>query len=928
MKNRLHLWERLARANPVLISISGLALAVLLRVALTPLWKTDNAYITFYPAIMFSTVAGGWKHGLFAAIASTLIGYIIILDMPRLSLDELAALIIFLSVNLLMISFTEMITRTRRQAEVDTAAAVRRAEAARLALEARQQLNEALRASRVAALNLMEDAIEERRKAEQLSDKLRESEERMQEALRVSHSFTFEWDLRSDRMSRSASCEEILNLNKKHLTEDSGKNYFKRVHPNDLERLKTLQRELRPGNDRYSTKYRIVRSDNNITVLEESARGYFDAGGVMRRLIGVCTDVTAREKAEEERQKFVSLADSSQEFVGMCDYQFNPFYINAAGLKMVGLDSLEAACRFKIQDFFFPDDQPFITKEFFPRVLRKGSDEVEIRFRHFKTGEALWMLYNVFNIRNASGAVVGWATVSRNIDARKRAEEALREATKRERFLADVIDNADIAFCAGAADGRLIMCNRAFTELTGYRRNELMKPDFNLSSVLTPPEWRKIDAEQQDYAIRTRLPVRYEKEYLCKDGMRIPVELFVQPIFNESGNLLHFRAFATDITERKKAEDALYTANRRKDEFLATLAHELRNPLAPLRNALEMLRHRNNADPALTRMRDMMERQVSQLTRLVDDLLEVSRITSGKIELRLALTTLSIVVNDAVESCRPFIDAGKHHLTVNLPQTPVNLYVDAARITQVLANLLINAAKFTPGGGRIELSAETDQSQDGASGLVLCVRDNGMGVSNEMRERIFDMFAQAEKSGNGLGIGLTLVRKLVELHGGDISVHSGGTGRGSEFRIWLPPACLAETQPPAEEKPFADSAMNSGRRILVVDDNRDAADSLAALLEVLGWQVHKAYNGPEGLDQVTAWRPELVFLDIGMEGMDGCEVARRIRAETDNNDITLVALTGWGQEDIRQETHAAGFTHHLVKPVDIKLLEEVLADFK
>ncbi|MGR8933817.1 MAG: PAS domain S-box protein [Gammaproteobacteria bacterium] len=1105
MKKRIRLGERIAQTNPVLITVCGLVLAILLRAILTPLWAHNYPFITFYPAIMLSSIVGGVKHGLFATAVSALLVFIFFFDAPHLSIEQGVALALFFVANLAMIATAEIVARARRQAFAETTAALKREEAASIALEARERLNKALHISRLKAIKLMEEAIQARQKAEQLHNKLRNSEEGMQEALRVSRSFTFEWDLASDRMSRSASCGEILDLSNRDLSENFGTHYYRHVSVEDQIRLKTLQDELQPGKDRYSIKYRFLRADGGIAVLEENARGFFGRSGTLTRLIGVCTDVTAREKAEEERQKFVSLADSSQEFIGMYDLDFNPFYINAAGMEMTGVANLEAAHKSNVEDFFFPEDRAFISKEFFPRALRDGSAEIEIRFRHFQSSQAIWMLYNIFAIRDSNGTITAWAIVGRNIDARKRAEAALRQATERARFLAEVIDNADIAFRAGTADGRLIMCNRAFAELTGYSREELLQKEFNAHAMLTPPEWHAADTSQLALALRTRQPVRYEQEYLRKDGTRVPVELFIQPIFDDADNLLHYRAFVTDISERKQAEaalqkahneletrvrertaelrhmmelmqterqrfkdvldqlpaylvlispdhrisfanrffcerfgtdngqcspeylfnldssgkrcetfkvleenapqhwewigrdlriydiydfpftdvdgsplimeiglditerraaeaelekhrlhledlvqertaqlettntqlqneiierksaeEALRDANRRKDEFLATLAHELRNPLAPLRNALEIMHHRDPSDPALNKLHNMMERQVALLARLVDDLLEVSRITRGKIELRMAATPLASVVNDAVDTSRPFIDAGRHRLSVKLPQTPLILYIDAARITQVLANLLINAAKFTPGGGQIELTAAPAQGPNGATSLTLCVRDNGIGVSAEMRERIFEMFAQAAKPASGLGIGLTLVRKLVELHGGNIAVHSAGTGHGSEFRIQLPPACLMSTQTTAETCPVPNSPISAGRRILVVDDNHDAADSLAALLEILGWEVRQAYSGPEGLEQVAAWRPELVFLDIGMDGMDGCEVARRIRAEPGNTGIKLIALTGWGQENVRQETRAAGFSHHLVKPVDFALLEEVL----
>lgn len=375
-----------------------------------------------------------------------------------------------------------------------------------------------------------------------------------------------------------------------------------------------------------------------------------------------------------------------------------------------------------------------------------------------------------------------------------------------------------------------------------------------------------------------------------------------------------------DVTERKASEQALAQSDRRKNEFLATLAHELRNPLAPLRNGLAVLRLAG--DDATTRERTLqtLERQVGLMVRLIDDLLDLGRISRDQLELRRRPINLAQVVEGGVETGRPLVDAQCHVLSVVLPPRPVVVDGDAARLVQVVANLLNNAAKYTPAGGSLELRVET-QGRD----AVLTVQDDGIGIPPAMLERVFEMFAQVDRSQplaqGGLGIGLAISRRLVQLHGGSLVAQSDGEGRGSRFVMRLP---LAVEPPaaPAAERPR--SAPAGARRVLVVDDNVDAAASLQELLGLAGHQVHVAHHGRVALDVAEACRPDIALLDLGLPGLDGCELARRLRQRPWAAQLVLVALTGWGQDQDRARTHAAGFHHHLVKPVDLAALERLV----
>lgn len=376
------------------------------------------------------------------------------------------------------------------------------------------------------------------------------------------------------------------------------------------------------------------------------------------------------------------------------------------------------------------------------------------------------------------------------------------------------------------------------------------------------------------------------------------------------------------IAERARIEDALRETDRRKDEFLAALAHELRNPLAPLSNTLHLLRSRGEPDAEERRAHDVMRRQVQHLTRLVDDLLDVSRITRGKVMLRREIVDLKTIVRSAVETSRPWIEANHHELTLALPSEPVRLHADPVRLAQALSNLLNNAAKYTPNGGHIHLSGSCEESS-----AVIRVKDDGIGIANVALPHVFDLFMQEEhaagRAQGGLGIGLTLVRTFVQLHGGVVEAHSGGPHQGSEFVIRLP--ALRPTDALAEESTEHEAASRICQRILVVDDNEDGAQSLAMLLELRGNEVQTAYDGPQALEAVARFHPDVVLLDIGMPTLDGYETVRQLRARPDSRDALIIALTGWGQEEDRRRSREAGFDHHLVKPVDLGVLEGLLS---
>lgn len=381
------------------------------------------------------------------------------------------------------------------------------------------------------------------------------------------------------------------------------------------------------------------------------------------------------------------------------------------------------------------------------------------------------------------------------------------------------------------------------------------------------------------------------------------------------------------LEESRRYADALEEADRRKDEFLATLAHELRNPLAPIRTGLELMKFAMDDPPLLEETRATMERQTVHLIRLVDDLLDVSRITRGKLQLRKATIDLAEVVRDALATSKPHLEEGKQQVVANLPDDTIHVHGDPNRLAQVVSNLLNNAAKFTPPGGKVEITLECEDGE-----AIVLVKDNGVGIPVEKQDQVFEMFSQVNdplnRGNTGLGIGLTLVKSLVELHGGSVEVHSEGAGQGSEFIVRLPmvgvceesPTTISPTKPPPMTKP-AGSAL----RVLVVDDNAAAAYMLSRIVEALGNETKIASDGEQAIAAAEAFQPQVIFMDIGMPRMNGYEAAERIRQTSWGKGLVLVALTGWGQEEDRRRTQAAGFNHHLVKPADLDQVQQLLS---
>ena len=520
------------------------------------------------------------------------------------------------------------------------------------------------------------------------------------------------------------------------------------------------------------------------------------------------------------------------------------------------------------------------------------------------------------------------------IAERMRKERALREAEEALRLSRRRLDMVVEATSLGLWYSDLPLADLVW--------NDNCKRHFGLALDARVTIDRFYECLHPDDRERTRQAVArsvnhgdpYDIEYrvLRPEGGTRWIWAIGQTFFDASGTPRHFDGLTVDVTEEKRSVEVLKEADRRKDEFLAMLGHELRNPLAPIRNAVQFLQRVVPGDEQINRMLAVIDRQARQLTGLVDDLLDVSRITRGQINLRKQALSLAEVVTQAVETSRPLLEARRHRFDLQLPDEPIVVEADPTRLTQVILNLLNNAAKYTEEGGRIGLIVERQDAE-----VVVRIRDTGMGIPAEMLPRIFEPFTQVEhtldRAQGGLGIGLTLVRRLVEMHGGTVQAFSEGRGRGSEFVVRLPipqqalpsPVVGQAFQPDEPKRPAGKPDLQ--RRILIVDDNKDSAESLTLLMRMLGHEVRMAHDGETALEIARQFSPDIVVLDIGLPRLSGLEVARRLRHDLGLRDTLLIAMTGYGQEEDRRRSQGAGFNAHLVKPVDFGELRALLERF-
>lgn len=667
----------------------------------------------------------------------------------------------------------------------------------------------------------------------------------------------------------------------------------------------------------------LIARDGTERPIDDSAAPIRTREGTVVGSVLVFRDITERKRAEaanrDAQQQIATTLESITDGFVRLDSDWRVVYVNAEGERINQIPRTETLGR-TIWELF-----PSIVGTRLESQYRRCMEErATVEFENYYAPFDRWYALKMYPAQGG-----GLTVFLRDITERKAEREALEASEAR--FRAGIEAVSSIIW-TNDAEGRMAgeqpgwggFTGQSFREYQGFGWSQAVHPE---DAQTTIDAWNRAVAAKRTFVFQHRVR--------RSDGQWRTCSIRAVPVLNEDGAIEEWVGVHTDITEAKEAEEELRRlaselseAARRKDEFIATLAHELRNPLAPIRNGLQFLRLAG-VSGTLEETRAMMERQLAQMVRLVDDLLDVSRVTQGKLELRRERVEIRSIVDAAVETARPLIEQAGHELVIALHPEPIFVDGDLTRLAQIVLNLLTNSAKYTHRGGRIRLVVETNDT-----GIAISVSDDGIGIPPAMLGRVFDMFIQVdralEKTTGGLGIGLSLVKGLVEMHGGTIEAHSPGEGLGSEFVVRLPviPAPTTDALSGPGE-PVVEGAPAAPMRILVVDDNIDSAESLGQLLEMLGHEIRTAHDGEAGIVAAEAFRPRVVLMDIGMPKLNGYEAAKRIRESPWGQGLALVALTGWGQDNDRKKSADAGFDLHLVKPVDplalLKLLDGVNA---
>jgi PAS domain S-box-containing protein len=818
------------------------------------------------------------------------------------------------------------------------------------------------RTQELAAKNrdLARDIVEK----ERLASTLQAREGQLAEAQAITHVGSWDWDVKTDRVTWSDELFRIYGIAPDDFA-GTYADYLSRVHPEDRERVdRAVYRAMREREPWESTE-RIVRPDGSVRVLKTIGRILTDVNGDIRSLYGACLDTTEATRMEQIRTVQIRVttalleAPSWEQAIegamrSLCEGldwaigqtwqvdpgagqmrqtlswpadpgETNPLVVQSRSVAFERGDGLPGRCWQRQAIVWVEDvlaDPQFRRKEgareaglhgafAFPLI---AGDHV-LGAMEFFHGASQRPQKELTPMLTALGNQLGEYIV------RNRAQLLLRQSEERFRVLVQGVK--EYAIFMLDPDGYVTTWNPGAERIKGYRADEIIGAHY---SRFFPPEDLAVDAPSRELAAAARQgQIQGEGWRVRKDGSRFWANAVLTALHDENGRLRGFAKVTRDMSDRKRLE-ALEDAGRQTRQFLAMLAHELRNPLAPIRNAVNVMRVRDLGDPQLRACRDIVERQVEHLTRLVDDLFDLSRITSGKVALQRAPIDATWALTRAVETVRPFIDTRNQTLEIALPEQPVVVDADLTRLAQVVQNLLHNSAKYTPPGGRIVLSLQREGDV-----AVIRVRDNGIGMASDLLPKVFDLFLQGERptdaSDGGLGIGLTLVRQLVELHGGSVEASSEGPGRGAEFVVRLPcrPSNEAPTLPKEKATASESQDASEGCRILVVDDNRDSAESMALLLRLSGHETWLAFDGNTAVSLAAEHAPDAVLLDIGLPGMDGYQVASRLRELPQTSHSLLIALTGYGQEEDRQRSRAAGFSEHFVKPVDPESLFRAIA---
>jgi PAS domain S-box-containing protein len=674
---------------------------------------------------------------------------------------------------------------------------------------------------------------------------------------------------------------------------------------------------------RYDTAARVANGGH--LMIDYMIAPLRDEAGHITHLVPSGVDITERVKAQRDLARSTRLlnaiAEQTDDLLFVKDRDGRLVMANPAMLRALGKAADEVIGQ-TAEQFFEDRSQARHVSENDRRIMADGRPDV-VEEEVTMGGTPLTFLSAKAPYRDEQGEVLGLIGIARDITERKKAHDAQRRlaaASEAQRAqLQAIIDRIVQGIVICNADGRVRTMNPAALSLHGLASMEDLQrhlDGFGREFVLHDPDGRQLPTREWPVARSLRGETVRNVE-LHVDNRRTGQQWVAiynsTPVYDVGGALESVVVTIQDITDRKRTELSLLDADRRKDEFIATLAHELRNPLAPMLSAIQLLQHDGEVDLTRQRAKDIIERQVLQMARLIDDLLDISRITLGKLALRREPIDVGSIVDEALELARPHIIAAEHQFDLNLPARPIRLVGDPTRLAQVLSNLLINAAKYTPRKGRIALTVEADGGE-----VVIRVADSGIGIAPENLSALFEKFSQVrsaqDRAGGGLGIGLALAKGLVHMHGGTISASSAGVGSGSEFAIRLPLAPAEAAQRDVIKS--ATSVPVGGLTVLVADDNEDAVESAAMVLSLNGNDVKLASDGLEAVEAAYRYRPDVVLLDIGMPKLNGFEACRRIRSEPWGKEMLVVAVTGWGQEEDRRRTAEAGFDAHFTKPVD------------
>ena len=701
----------------------------------------------------------------------------------------------------------------------------------------------------------------------------------------------------------------------------------------DAERARRAREELRTqGSCRAESLH--VRADGRelhveslLSTLKDAAQQPLGSLAVIRniddRVEAQATLAAASATLSRRERQFATLVENSPDIFARVDRQLRYLYVSPVVERYSGRPAAEHIGRTRLEV-----GMPAEMQADWERAMRKAfaTGQVQtLKFKYLGVGGHAWIFSTRLIPEFADdGSVESVLSIASNITEQELADAALRESKARLEFTLAAAHVGEWEIDVATGDCRHSdLYDRCFGHATPV-------PGWNLASLMAqlhPDERERVGALVAD-AFATGADLAFEARVIWPDGSEHWIDVHGSAYVSARASeqeppRRRFLGIIADITQRKRTEAVLRDADLRKDEFLATLAHELRNPLAPIRNAVQIMQL--SRDEAMhDNARKIIERQLKQMVHLVDDLLDVSRISQGKVELRLEQVDVADAVLDAIETSRPLIDAGRHHLTTKLaPPRALMVEADVTRVCQIVANLLNNAAKYTPEGGHIQVLAERDRDE-----AVITVQDSGIGLTPDMLPRVFDMFAQVERSmeraQGGLGIGLALVKRLVEMHGGSVAATSDGPDQGCRFVVRLPLIRVPAAAPRLDGGHALAAEETDGLRVLVVDDNADSAESLSQVMRILGYPVAVGHDGVEAVEIAGAWRPAVVLMDIGMPRMSGLEAAQALRQLPGGERFWLIALSGWGQTEDRRKSREAGFDHHFVKPVDVEALIDLI----